>query len=131
MEEIAFKKSSKYNFAIGYAFLALIFLALPFMTSHDVLLEDIIVWSLYALGFNLSFGFMKMVSLGHGLFFGLTAYTIGILSVFWARTIVTVPIGIAVGTLAAFIEGYIALKKARLDIHETLRINSFVLITLT
>jgi branched-chain amino acid transport system permease protein len=130
MEEPLFKKQSKLQFWIGYAVLAFVFLILPFMTTYDVLVEDIIVWSLFTIGFNLAFGFTGMVSLGHGVFFGVSAFTVGILSLFWSRSILTLPIGIAAGTLTGVIVGYVSLKRARVDVHKALRIAYLVLISI-
>ena len=126
----AFQKQSEIQFWIGYAVLAFIFLVLPFLTTYDVLVEDIIVWSLFTIGFNLAFGFTGMVSLGHGVFFGVSAFTVGILSLFWNRSIVTIPIGIAMGTLTGFVVGYVSLKRARVDVHKALRIAYLVLISI-
>jgi branched-chain amino acid transport system permease protein len=130
MEERLFKKQPKVQFLIGYAVLAFVFLVLPFLTTYDILVEDIIVWSLFAIGFNLAFGFTGMVSLGHGVFFGVSAFTVGILSVFWNRSIVTIPIGIVTGTLSAYVVAYISLKRARVDVHKALRLAYLVLISL-
>lgn len=130
MEERVFIDQPKYKFFIGYTILAFIFLVLPFLTSYDSLVLDIIIWSLFAVGYNLAFGFTGMVSLGHGIFFGLTAYTVGILALFWTRSIVTIPIGIAAGTLAGFILGYLSLKRARLDVHRALKVSYLVLISI-
>jgi branched-chain amino acid transport system permease protein len=130
MDETLFKKESKIKFWIGYAILAFVFLGLPFLTTYDVLVEDIIVWSLFTIGYNLAFGFTGMVSLGHGVFFGVSAFTIGILSLFWTRSIVTIPIGIAMGTLTGFVVGYVSLKRARVDVHKALRIAYLVLISI-
>ena len=130
MEESIFRKQSRLQFWIGYAFLAFVFLVLPFLTTYDVLVEDIIVWSLFTIGFNLAFGFTGMVSLGHGVFFGVSAFTVGILSLFWTRSVVTIPIGIAAGTLTGVIVGYVSLKRARVDVHKALRIAYLVLISI-
>ena len=130
MEETLFTKRHRSHFVIGYAVLAFIFLALPFLTSYDVLVEDIIIWSLFTVGFNLAFGFTGMVSLGHGVFFGVSAFTVGILCLFWQRSVVTMPIGIATGTLVGFVVGYISLKRARVDVHKALRIAYLVLISI-
>jgi ABC-type branched-subunit amino acid transport system permease subunit len=92
MEEALFKRQPRVQFFIGYAVLAFIFLVLPFLTTYDILVEDIIVWSLFTIGFNLAFGFTGMVSLGHGVFFGISAFTVGILSLFWSRSIITIPL---------------------------------------
>jgi branched-chain amino acid transport system permease protein len=130
MEETVFKKQPRSPFLIGYAILAFIFLGLPFLTTYDVLVEDIIIWSLFTIGFNLAFGFTGMVSLGHGVFFGISAFTVGILSLFWNRSIITIPIGIGMGTLTGFVVGYISLKRARVDVHKALRIAYLVLISI-
>ncbi len=130
MEETLFRKQSRFQFWIGYAVLAFIFLVLPFLTTYDVLVEDIIVWSLFTIGFNLAFGFTGMVSLGHGVFFGVSAFTVGILSLFWNRSIITIPIGIVTGTLTGVIVGYVSLKRARVDVHKALRIAYLVLISI-
>src|SRR4030067_2629387 len=82
------------------------------------------------MGFNLAFGLTGMVSLGHGVFFGVSAFTVGILSVFWSRSIITIPIGIGMGTLTGFVVGYISLKRARVDVHKALRIAYLVLISI-
>jgi branched-chain amino acid transport system permease protein len=82
------------------------------------------------MGFNLAFGFTGMVSLGHGVFFGVSAFTVGILCIHWNRSIVTIPIGIAMGTLTGFVVGYISLKRARVDVHKALRIAYLVLISI-
>jgi branched-chain amino acid transport system permease protein len=130
MEENLFRKRPRIQFLIGYAILAFIFLGLPFLTSYDSLVEDIIVWSLFAIGYNLAFGFTGMVSLGHGVFFGVSAFTTGILSLFWHRSVITIPIGIAAGTATAFIVGFVSLKRARVDVHKALRIAYLVLISI-
>jgi branched-chain amino acid transport system permease protein len=130
MEETLFRKQSRYQWVIGYAVLAFVFLGLPFLTTYDVLVEDIIIWSLFTMGFNLAFGFTGMVSLGHGVFFGVSAFTVGILTLFWNRSIVTIPIGVAMGTLTGFVVGYVSLKRARVDVHKALRIAYLVLISI-
>lgn len=130
MEEPLFRKPSKIRFIVGYLILVFIFLFLPFLTTYDVLIEDIIVWSLFTIGFNLAFGFTGMVSLGHGVFFGVSAFTIGILSLHWNRSIITIPIGILLGTLSGFLVGYISLKRAKVDVHKALRIAYLVLISI-
>jgi branched-chain amino acid transport system permease protein len=130
MEETLFRKQPRYQWMAGYAVLAFVFLGLPFLTTYDVLVEDIIIWSLFTMGFNLAFGFTGMVSLGHGVFFGVSAFTVGILTLFWNRSIVTIPIGIAMGTLTGFVVGYVSLKRARVDVHKALRIAYLVLISI-
>lgn len=128
--EPIFSRHPRHQFVIGYAILVFVFLVLPFITTYKGLVEDIVIWSLFAIGFNLAFGFTGMVSLAHGVFFGVSAYTVGILSIFWTRSVVTIPIGIATGTLTGWIVGYISLKRARIDVHRALMIAYLVLISI-
>jgi branched-chain amino acid transport system permease protein len=122
MEGTLLKRQTTFRFVIGYALLALFFLVLPFHTNYDILVEDIIVWSLFATGFNLAFGFTGMISLGHGIFFGVSAFTVGILSVFWNRSIVTIPVGLVMGTLTAYLLGYVSLRRAGADVPRAFRV---------
>jgi branched-chain amino acid transport system permease protein len=130
MEEKLFKKQPRVQFLIGYAILTFFFLVFPFFTPFKGLVEDIIIWTLFAISFNLAFGFTGMVSLAHGVFFGVSAYTVGMLSIFWTRSVATIPIGIAAGTLTGFIVGYVSLKRARIDVHRALRLAYLVLISI-
>jgi len=57
-----------------------------------------------------------MVSLGHGVFFGVSAFTVGILTLFWNRSIITIPIGIAMGTLTGFVIGYVSFLSCKIDL---------------
>jgi len=129
-EEPVFRKQPRRQFLIGYAILAFVFLVLPFLTPYKGLMVDIVIWTLFATGFNLAFGFTGMVSLAHGVFFGVSAYTAGMLSIFWTRSVVTIPIGIMMGTLTGFIVGYVSLKRARIDVHKALQIAYLVLISI-
>jgi branched-chain amino acid transport system permease protein len=130
MEEKLFKKQPRVQFLIGYAILTFFFLVFPFLTPYKGLVEDIIIWTLFAISFNLAFGFTGMVSLAHGVFFGVSAYTVGMLAIFWTRSVATIPIGIATGTLTGFIVGYVSLKRARIDVHRALRLAYLVLISI-
>jgi ABC-type branched-subunit amino acid transport system permease subunit len=130
MEEPVFRKQPKLQFWVGYAILAFFFLVFPFFTPFKGLVEDIIIWTLFAVSFNLAFGFTGMVSLAHGVFFGVSAYTVGMLSIFWTRSVVTIPIGIATGTLTGVIVGYVSLRRARIDVHRALRLAYLVLISI-
>ncbi|KAF3998178.1 branched-chain amino acid ABC transporter permease [Glaciimonas immobilis] len=71
----------------------------------------IMIFSLAALGLNLILGFGAMVSLGHAMYVGIGAYSVGILSFHgigsgWAH----LGIALCVGTLSALLVGAISLR---------------------
>jgi len=51
---------------------------LPFITPHDALATNILIFGLFAVGFNLLFGYLGLLSFGHAAFFGGGAYGAGL-----------------------------------------------------
>ena len=85
---------------------ALQFLAPPY---HQTNLARIMVLSVYAMGFNLAFGYTGLLSLGHALFFGSGLYAMGLLvqmagwdagAGFVAGTLAGAGMALAIGLLA-------------------------------
>jgi branched-chain amino acid transport system permease protein len=66
---------------IEYAFWAATLLPFLLFPNHLVLASQIAITALFALSLDLILGYAGIVSLGHAAFFGLGAYTAGILSV--------------------------------------------------
>lgn len=73
-------KTSRQNVAIA-ACVAAVVLAVPFSTQNDFLLNLtilIMVWSIFAVGFDLVFGLLGMVSFGHAAFLGTGGYALAL-----------------------------------------------------
>jgi branched-chain amino acid transport system permease protein len=72
---------------------------------------DIFILALFALSYNLLFGYTGLLSFGHALFFGTSAYTIGILSLHlgW-NYFVGIPVAVLVVVLVAILTGVAVLK---------------------
>lgn len=73
---------------------------------------QILIFSIFALSLNLLFGYAGLFSLGHAAFFGMAAYTVGLL---WTRYEVTslyllLPAGVLAAAMTAAIFGVIALR---------------------
>lgn len=64
---------------------------------------EFLVWALFAMGFNLLWGFAGDLSFGHGMFFGWGAYTTGILSRELATSPASILIALAGGAAAAMV----------------------------
>ncbi len=102
--------------AITVAWVAcfLLFAALPFLIGRYQinLLTEIIIFALFGVTYNLLLGYGGMLSFGHAMFFGIGAYTAGILltsvtgTPFWA--VVVCAFGLT--ALAGFLVGSLLLK---------------------
>ena len=54
---------------------------LPFVCPYAALATNILVYAIFALGYNLLLGYTGWLSFGHAAFFGLGAYATGLLLV--------------------------------------------------
>jgi branched-chain amino acid transport system permease protein len=92
--------------------LLLLFVVIPFITSpyNLYILNSIGIYAIAAIGLNLLIGYTGQISLGHGAFFGVGAYTAAILATktgfpIWlsvpAAGIVTAAVGIVFGLPSA------------------------------
>src|SRR5207302_1387396 len=67
-------------------------------------LTEVLIFGLFAMSLGLLVGFTGLVSLGHAAFFGTAAYAVGLVSTRVSPALLlTLPAGIAAGTLAAAI----------------------------
>ncbi len=55
-----------------------VFPYVPFIGKYLSLGTEVLIWSLFALGFNILLGYTGLPSFGHGAFFGIGAYAAGI-----------------------------------------------------
>ena len=91
---------------------ALLFLLVfPFLMPYDALSVNILIFGLYAVGFNLLFGYTGMLSFGHAAFLGVGSYLAGISVVhagwpWWAA----IAVGVAASCLAGLVIGYLAIR---------------------
>ncbi len=71
---------------------------LPFVGGYPYLGVEVLIWAIFALGFNILLGYTGLPSFGHGAFFGIGAYVVGIVQL---RVIQGMWIPILMGVLAA------------------------------
>ena len=80
---------------------AIALLVLPFIMPYEALAINILVFGLFAMGFNLLFGYMGLLSFGHGAFLGMGGYLTGIsivhFSLPWGIAILIGVLGAALG----------------------------------
>jgi branched-chain amino acid transport system permease protein len=74
----------------------------PLVMPYQALAVNILIFGLYAVGFNLLFGYTGMLSFGHAAFFGIGGYLTGIAMLDFA---VPWPLAILAGVLCAMLGG--------------------------
>ena len=86
-------------------------LVFPLLMPYEALAINILIFGLYAVGFNLLFGYTGMLSFGHAAFFGVGSYLTGISIVHfnmpWFAAIIA---GVAAAALAGLVIGYLAIR---------------------
>ena len=77
-----FRSAPAPRFALGYGLVMLLFATSPLWLGavglYQYLALEVLIWSLYALGYNLLLGYGGLPSFGHGAFFGVGAYATGL-----------------------------------------------------
>ncbi len=76
---------------------------------YQYLAVEILIWMIYALGFNLLLGYTGKPSFGHGAYFGIGAYAFGLAQQHLA---LSVWLGIAFAILAATLAGAWSLRSS-------------------
>ncbi|MCK4868972.1 MAG: branched-chain amino acid ABC transporter permease, partial [Alphaproteobacteria bacterium] len=94
---------------VAAAILALVIL--PWVAPYEALAVNIMIFGLYAVGFNLVFGYTGMLSFGHGAFLGVGAYGCGVaISVFDINWVLAIAIGTVVAGAVAMVVGALAIR---------------------
>jgi branched-chain amino acid transport system permease protein len=99
------------------AIFALVVFAMPFwlplIGGYEALATKIVIWSIFALGFDILLGFTGYLSFGHAAFFGVSAYTTGLM--FKHVTDAVLPamaVSIVVTAVLAVVLGVLTLRRA-------------------
>jgi branched-chain amino acid transport system permease protein len=89
----------------------LFLLVFPLLMPYQALAINILVFGLYAVGFNLLFGYTGLLSFGHAAFLGVGSYLTGIAMVHmglpWG---VALLLGVASASLAGAVIGFLAIR---------------------
>ena len=73
-------KGKSFGFLLIFSLVLLVFIALPFFIElfYQTFLTELFVWMLFAISFDLIFGYTGLLSFGQALFFGLGGYSVAI-----------------------------------------------------
>src|SRR5205823_6086085 len=74
----AFRPITAWVSAHPVASFVVFFAAFPFLVPYQALATQVLIYGLFAVGFNLLYGYTGLLSFGHAAYFGLGAYGAGI-----------------------------------------------------
>ena len=84
---------------------------LPWCVPSQALATNILIFGLYAVGFNLLFGYTGLLSFGHAAFLGSGSYGAGIAMVHYGWPWwLAIPAGVGLAALIGLIVGYLAIR---------------------
>jgi branched-chain amino acid transport system permease protein len=84
---------------------------LPWLVPYEALAVNILIFGLFAVGFNLLFGYTGLLSFGHAALFGSGSYGAGIAIVhFGWPWWLAIPAGVTLASLIGLVIGYLAIR---------------------
>jgi branched-chain amino acid transport system permease protein len=107
------QKGKSFGFILIFVLILLALIALPFFVDlfYQTFLTELFVWILFAISFDLIFGYTGLLSFGQALFFGLGSYTVTILiRKFGLNTELSLFLSIVIPILFAWFVGYFSVK---------------------
>jgi len=86
-------------------------LVFPLLMPYEALAVNILIFGLYAVGFNLLFGYTGMLSFGHAAFLGVGSYLTG-MSIVHAHLhwLLAIAVGVAAAALVGLLIGHLAIR---------------------
>ncbi len=91
---------------------AALLLTLPFVLKYEVLATRMLVWALFALGFDILLGYGGLLSFGHAAFFGVSCYGAALANTLWGWPVVpAILFGAGVSMAASVVVGYLAIHR--------------------
>lgn len=89
----------------------LFLLVFPLLMPYQALAVNILIFGLFAVGFNLVFGYTGLLSFGHAAFLGVGSYLTGIAMVhFGLHWLPALFVGVASSLIAGLVVGYLAIR---------------------
>ena len=101
------------KYSLGFIILAGLFLLfLPFMTPYKALASQMLVFAIFALGYDIAFGYTGLLSFGHAAFFGLGAYGTGLTLIHLSIPApLAILMGVIISLLIAVPIGYLSIRR--------------------
>jgi branched-chain amino acid transport system permease protein len=107
MNATLFNQAGRHRVLLSALFLAI----LPFILPYEALAVNILIFGLFAVGFNLLFGYTGLLSFGHAAFFGTGSYACGIaMQHFGIPFWLAIPLGTLIAAGAGLVMGLLAIR---------------------
>jgi branched-chain amino acid transport system permease protein len=89
------------------------FAVFPFLVPYQSLATQVLIYGLFALGFNLLYGYTGLLSFGHAAYYGLGAYGAGIALAKLKLTSLWLALGVGLGTavIGGAVVGFFCLRR--------------------
>lgn len=88
-----------------------LFVFLPFLTPHHSLASEMLIFAIFAMGYDILFGYTGLLSFGHAIFFGVGAYSLGLTLIkLQAPLLVGLLGGIFVSLVIALVVGFLSIR---------------------
>ena len=85
---------------------------IPFIGGYDGLAIEMVIFAIFAMGFNILLGYTGILSFGHAAFFGLAGYSMGLILIHLKIPILLgMLFGIALSTVTAILIGLLIIRK--------------------
>lgn len=85
--------------------------ALPFVLPSQALAVNVLIYGLYAVGYNLLYGYAGLLSFGHAAFFGAAAYATGIaIGTYGLHPLIAIALGVAAAGALALVIGALSIR---------------------
>lgn len=109
-------KAVRANASVQLAILFIIVLLWPYIIpligGYDGLAIEMVIFAIFAMGFNLLLGYTGILSFGHAAFFGLAGYSMGLILIHLKIPILLgILFGVALSTVAAILIGLLIVRK--------------------
>jgi branched-chain amino acid transport system permease protein len=84
----------------------------PFLAPYTALASEILIFALFAMAYDLVLGYAGMLSFGHAAFFGLGAYSTGIMLIrVYPSALFGLLAGVIISSLVAFVIGFLSIRR--------------------
>jgi branched-chain amino acid transport system permease protein len=104
-------KNSLYRWFF-FGLIAALFLLLPFLTPYHSLATEMLIFAIFAVGYDILFGYTGLLSFGHAMFFGIGAYGTGLVLIRVSSSLfLALGIAIAISLLVSSVIAFLSIRK--------------------
>lgn len=97
---------------IVFILLITLFFLLPFLTPYRALASEMLIFAIFAVGYDIIFGYTGLLSFGHAMFFGVGAYTMALVLMQWVPSLfVAFFAGTILSLILAFVIGFLSIRR--------------------